>query len=69
MHAGGFRPAFSYGAIDNSIGATVVILEESGWLGMAHLGEDGTDNDPPFGIKNSVPSSALVEEDKTILMI
>ena len=50
MHAGGFRPALSYGAIDNSIGATVVILEGSGWLGMAHLGEYGTDHGPLFDI-------------------
>ena len=62
-------PGLFCGAIGHAIGAAIVNLDGRGWLGMAHLDEDGTDNDPPFGIKNSVPSSALVEEDKTILMI
>ena len=50
-HVNGFRPELFHGAIDNAIGADAVNLDGSGWLGMYHLGEDGTDNDPIFGIK------------------
>ena len=39
-----------HGAIDNYIGTAVVNLEGRGWLEMAHIGEDGTDDGTVFGI-------------------
>ena len=50
MYDNGFRPTLFYGALDNFIGAAIVNWEGHGWLGMAHIGEDGTDHGTLFGI-------------------
>ena len=46
----GFITEFIHGAIDNAISTDVLNLEGRGWLGMAHIGEDGTDHGTLFGI-------------------
>ena len=68
-HVEGFRLALFHGEIDNAVNSAVVNLEGSGWLGLVYISEDGTDNGLLFVIKKESPSSDLVAEDITIIMM
>ena len=52
-HVNGLGTALFDGVVGDTGGTTVVDLNGSGWLGMAHFFKNDPDHDPFFGIKET----------------